>query len=281
MRRTLFLLALLPAFMQVGCHHVDGDALAKVGSESIRIEAFQTYLSSVSGQNWEVVDSRVASRLLDQYLEEETVFFLSPTEEGTRIPQDPAQRWHLLREIVQSRCGPAPTPSPEEIDSALKAKGIEKEPEQVLLRQLLLPDETSAIEARKRLDAGEKFEALSSEISIAPNASRGGILGWVEKGTQPEVVEAVIFSLKKGEISRPVKGPGGYHLFQLLDYREAGIKSTEELRTEIAEALKSSSSRRHFRQCIDRIVTKAGVTVFPRRLWFEYSGKFREDFHED
>ncbi len=276
----MLLLALIPILLPVACRHVDGDVLARIGSEDIRIKPFQAYLSTVSGQAWEIVDSRVASRMLDQYLEEEAVF-LSHRRDRKDNPEDPGKRWHLLREIVEKTCGSAPTPSEKDIEAALRNRDAEQEPESVLIRQLLLPDESSAVAARKRLDAGEDFEALSTELSIAPNASRGGTLGWVARGTQPEEIEEVIFSLEKGEVSRPVKGPGGYHLFQLLDYREAGTKSQESLRSEISESMKTEAERRHLRDCIDTMVKKTGVTVYPRHLWFEYSGKFKEDFDEN
>jgi len=280
MRRTLLFLALLSLLVPTGCRRVDGDIVASVGSIDVPIDAFQNYLTELSGQPWEVMDSRVASTLLDQYLEEESLFFAAG-HDAQQIPRDPAERSARLRQLILKTCGPAPTPSPERVEAVLRKKAAAGEPERVLIRQLLLPDEASALKAQEQLAEGEDFEKLSAEISIAPNARRGGALGWVPRGSQPEEIEDVIFSLKAGEISSPVRGPGGYHLFQLLDRREAGPAGTEELRPEVIRELTTASERSHIQSCIDTAAERAGIMVYPKHLWFEYSGKFKEDFDEN
>jgi len=280
MRRILLFLTLLSLLAPSGCRRIGDDVVATVGTIEVPISAFQNYLTELSGQQWEVVDSRVASTLLDQYLEEESLFFAAG-HDAPQIPRNPAERSARLRQLILKTCGPAPTPSPDSIEAALRKKIAVGEPERVLIRQLLLPDEASALKARKQLAEGADFEKLSAEISIAPNAGRGGALGWVPRGSQPEEIEDVIFSLKAGEISSPVRGPGGYHLFQLLDRREAGPARTEELRPGVIRELTTASERSHIRSCIDTAAKRAGIVVYPKHLWFEYSGKFKEDFDEN
>lgn len=280
MRRRLSLSVLFISLILAACHGVDENVLARVGTREVWREEFQNYLSSVSGETWEVVDSKVASSLLDQFIEEESVF-LWANKTQDKAPTSPEERWTKLRQIVISACGQAPTPSPELIEATLAKKLQQEEPEQVLIRQLLLPDEPTALQARAKLKAGTGFKELSQELSIAPNAARGGALGWVSRGTQPEEIESVIFSLKSKEVSQPVKGPGGYHLFQLLDHRDAGSPSREQIEPEVLRLLSSQAERAHFRSCVKQAQNKIRIVVFPRHLWFEYRGSFKEDFDEE
>lgn len=80
-------------------------------------------------------------------------------------------------------------------------------------------------EAQRRADSvyavlqkGGDFAKLAQEYSQDPgSAKRGGELGWLQKGALVKEFEDVAFSLKKGEISKPVKTPFGYHIIKVLD----------------------------------------------------------------
>jgi len=257
------------------CGGPDEDVIARVGHRDCRIEDFQAYLEAVTGRSWEIADSRVASHILDQYLEESA--FLRSRDNG-EIPTSPTERWELMRQLLDEICGPAPSPSADEIKTGIDEELKKERPEKVLIRQLLLKDRKTAEICLERIDAGEDFEEISRLLSQAPNAEDGGLLGWIPRGSQPEEIENVIFSLKKDEISRPVKGPGGYHLFQLLDRADAGSASPEEAERSVRRRLETDARRKHLENCITRAVRKAGIIIFPRHLWFEYSGKYKEDF---
>jgi peptidyl-prolyl cis-trans isomerase SurA len=78
---------------------------------------------------------------------------------------------------------------------------------------------------RNRVLTGEsKFETLARLYSDDPgSASRGGRLGFVERGTLFPEFEAVAFNLKSGEISQVVKSKAGYHIIQLHERRGESI----------------------------------------------------------
>ena len=43
----------------------------------------------------------------------------------------------------------------------------------------------------------------------------GGDLGWLDQGDLPEELENVLLALEPGQISQPVRGPSGVHIFLL------------------------------------------------------------------
>ena len=77
---------------------------------------------------------------------------------------------------------------------------------------------------RERVLRGERFGALARLYSDGPgSASKGGDLGFVERGTLYPEFEAAAFNLKTGEISQVVKTQAGYHIIQLIERRGESI----------------------------------------------------------
>ncbi len=70
---------------------------------------------------------------------------------------------------------------------------------------------------KKRILAGEDFGILAGEYSEDfSNASKGGELGWFNRGELAPEFEATALTMEINEISDPVETEFGYHLIQLL-----------------------------------------------------------------
>jgi len=72
---------------------------------------------------------------------------------------------------------------------------------------------------KKRIDAGESFEALARQYSQGPSAPQGGNLGYQQRGNLVPPYEAAALQLEPGEISGPVESEFGFHLIQLISRR--------------------------------------------------------------
>jgi len=73
-------------------------------------------------------------------------------------------------------------------------------------------------EWRQRVLAGASFARIAELNSSSPDGAQGGHLGWVLPGAMPPRF-ATIFSLNVGEVSKPIRSPGGPHLFLVNDER--------------------------------------------------------------
>ena len=62
---------------------------------------------------------------------------------------------------------------------------------------------------------GKSFEDVAGNISICPSAKKGGNLGWFGKNQMVKEFENAAFSLKPGEISKPVKSQFGWHIIKV------------------------------------------------------------------
>jgi peptidyl-prolyl cis-trans isomerase SurA len=100
------------------------------------------------------------------------------------------------------------------------------------------PTQTEADDRKKLLDLKAKiegkqatFEDLARQNSQDTYAAKGGDMGWVEPGDVPAELEAVIKSLKPGEISEPVKTPFGVHIVQVVERKSQDTSQEKERAT--------------------------------------------------
>ncbi len=92
---------------------------------------------------------------------------------------------------------------------------------------------------REKAQAGESFAALARKYSEdSSNASRGGDLGFFERGQMVKNFDRTAFSLKPGEISPVVKTQFGYHIIRVEARQEAKEKTLDSVRDEILTKLK-------------------------------------------
>lgn len=145
--------------------------------------------------------------------------------------------------------------------------------EQVRARHILVklaedaPDqEVRQAEARiKKLQArvqmGEKFEDLARKESQGPNAEEGGDLGWLGRGQTVKPFEDALFTLKKGEVSAPVRTRFGFHLIRVEDRKDAGLMTFEEVRPVIRDMLASEKAADQINKLLDKAVDLLSAQV--------------------
>ena len=112
-----------------------------------------------------------------------------------------------------------------------------EKPEQVRVRQIVVATEAEAQKAMETLHAGADFAAVAKQRSTAPEAAKGGDLGYFARGDMPAEFN-VVFGLPRGGTSGIVKSPYGYHLFKLEDKRKAGRAGLDEAYKNIEEKLR-------------------------------------------
>ncbi len=251
------------------------DVVAKVGDRTVETTAIQGYLEAVTGLRWQAVQEKVASHLLDQYLDQE-VLVLAAGRHPSDALLDPARRAAVVRGLLDGLCGPTPPPSESAVDEEIARRSAEPRPARVHVRQMLLDSEEEADAARQRVLAGESFVEVSRQVSRAPNADSGGELGFVEAGTLPPELDEVIFNLAPGAVSKPLSSPAGYHVFQVLEKVPAGPPDRAELEPVVRRELEDGIARAHVRGCVERLAGEIGAVVYPKHLWFHYEGRYEQ-----
>ncbi|MGB3424143.1 MAG: SurA N-terminal domain-containing protein [Castellaniella sp.] len=94
------------------------------------------------------------------------------------------------------------------------------------------------IVTRARAEPTEFAELARKESQDAGTARDGGRLGWIQRGTLPLPMEQAVFALKQGEISDPVKGPDGYHIFMADQVQPEQGESFEQARAKVEDEVR-------------------------------------------
>jgi len=139
---------------------------------------------------------------------------------------------------------------------------------QVHLHGIALSTVTQAAQVKTRLNSGEDFAKVASEVSLDTSAQQnGGDLGWYPEGLT--AFDSVIFNLAIGQISDVLQSPDGkYMIFMVSEIDpERAIDQTTK------QELSSSTFYYWLNQEIqDR--TTAGTLKYPMsedtRAWVEY-----------
>lgn len=91
-----------------------------------------------------------------------------------------------------------------------------------------------------RINKGEDFATLALEFSDDPSVKNNqGKLGLFAKGKMVKPFEDAAYSLKIGELSKPVKTDFGYHLLRKYEHQDAGYKSYAEVKDELIAKVRS------------------------------------------
>jgi parvulin-like peptidyl-prolyl isomerase len=112
--------------------------------------------------------------------------------------------------------------------TAVITKDTPRTEEQVWARHILLETEVEAQAVYEELKNGGDFAKIAKERSKdTGSGANGGDLGWFAKGAMVPEFEKVAFSLKVGEISKPVKSQFGYHIIQVLGHQDMPLNSSQ------------------------------------------------------
>jgi hypothetical protein len=252
----VLVLVLLPLF---ACQRGAG-RLAMVGSHTVTLDAFSSFVLSQTGRGLQEVSPELAGALFERYLEEEVILAAAATPGASDLT--PTARTARARELLVSLCPPPPRPSEAQVDAYLAQH---PEPggdgERLRLRQLILPDQATAQVARDRIRAGEDFLAVSRALSRAPNAATGGLLGWVERGQLPPEFQAAVFGLAAGELSDPVPSNAGWHVFQVMERHAPGTGPDASARDRVRRQLTAEAAETARRACLRNLARRVGVRV--------------------
>jgi parvulin-like peptidyl-prolyl isomerase len=104
------------------------------------------------------------------------------------------------------------------------------EAEQTNISHIQVDTQEEAQAVSERLDAGEDFALVATEVSTDTiTAADGGELGWFTEGDLASrfgmVFEEAAFSLNPGEYSQPISSPSGWHIVKV---NERGMRELNE-----------------------------------------------------
>jgi hypothetical protein len=298
-RRSRNLAASLALVLAVaGCHAKPAlapDVILRVGDRTLTLTDFKRYIDRNTGTDLGQIKPEAASALLDQYVDEVLLAEYAsshavdvPAERvASAVRNDPGSTVNEKRDEMRRQLLIASLAAdvPPATDDAVKSyydqhPGDFKTGEEVHVRQILVRDETLASSIVEKLHAGVPFEELSGQYSLAPNAKRGGDIGFVSRGELPLLFEAQIFAVKPGATTGVIHTDSGLHIFKVDERRGPGIVDLQTAGPVIRERLKDETVRERIAQLVAQTRSDMPVTVLTHRLPFAYSGSLPKSANE-
>ncbi|NBJ69138.1 MULTISPECIES: peptidylprolyl isomerase [Clostridia] len=135
---------------------------------------------------------------------------------------------------------------------------------EVKAQHILVEDEKTAKEVKKKLDDGKDFSDLAKEYSTDGSAEKGGDLGYFSAGQMVPEFEDAAYSMKKNEISDPVKTQHGFHIIKVNDKREKKEKlgKFEDVKEDLRrELLTKKMDPAKMQEKINKLIQDANVDV--------------------
>lgn len=113
-----------------------------------------------------------------------------------------------------------------EADKPANDAGVEYELSHILVR---IPEQASperveqskqrAEKARAEVASGADFARVAASYSDAPDALRGGAMGWRSADRLPEIFAAALRTMQPGTASEVLRSPAGFHVLKLTGRR--------------------------------------------------------------
>ena len=108
------------------------------------------------------------------------------------------------------------------------------EPAQKYLHQIIVDSKSDVESISKKVN----FNNFTSIAKTMANLTEDDIdLGWNTKNDLPDEIIDATFSLKKGEISKPIESSFGWHILKIIDSKERKEVSFEEVKTQFENEL--------------------------------------------
>lgn len=260
----------------------DDTVLAKVGGITITMSDFNRMISYYDDEKKKALEAnpmykaiilqRIVQGMILSKVAYEKGFDQKPDikEQIELLTRDFLSTQYLTKEVVDKIQA-----SEEDMKLYYKVHGSEfKSPEMLRARHILAKAEKSATEEikkkaqekianiLKRIKSGEDFAKLATELSEDPGTkAKGGDLGFFPRGKMVPEFEAIVFSMKQGEVSGVIGTEFGYHIVKLEEKKEPAIEPYENVRDKIREKVLNEFKRVRVDEFMEKAMKDASVEL--------------------
>lgn len=216
-----------------------GELKNTYGSQVLN-DMVQSALINEQAEEMDITEERLDEELADfkeqvGVQEDEELLTLMESQLGVQIESiDDFKEDYLKPQVVVYDLAEADVDVSEE-DKEAYFEENQEDLESANARHILVEDEETAEEAVTRLDDGESFEDVATDMSTDPgSAEQGGDLGFFNRGQMVPEFDEAVFSMEEGEVSEPIESEFGFHIIELIEVRD----TYEELEGDVEEALR-------------------------------------------
>ena len=148
--------------------------------------------------------------------------------------------------------------SPEQVRASHILVRVEKDAKP----EVVTEKEKAAQTIADRVKKGEDFAKLAKELSEDPSAKQnsGDLDFFTKEQMVPEFSKAA-FSMKKDEISNPVRSDFGFHVIKVTDHKDAETVTLEKAKPQLIAFLSRQKKQAEIQKVVADIRAKADVKI--------------------
>ncbi len=141
------------------------------------------------------------------------------------------------------------------------------------LRHIMLADLNAAEKVRREIVSGRlTWAAAVKRYSLAQSVEHpDGDMGWVTRERMEPVIGNVVFALKPGETSKPVRDTQGWHIVQSLERRPRNPPAYEAMRRKLRGEIQADRTTVYVERILAHLRVQEGVKYDTANV--EYASK--------
>jgi peptidyl-prolyl cis-trans isomerase D len=229
-----------------------------------RIETVLTEQRTVRLQSFPASDYEKGVEITDKDIQD----WYEKNKQSLELPDQVTAQYLLLNEAAAM--SNLPKPSDDDLHAYYEQnKSRYVRPARVNVSHIQINVAADATGAARK-EAHEKAVALAEQLKADPSsfaavakaqsqdagtAADGGKLGWITKGSWPANLEDAVFSLKQGDISGVIDGPGGYHIFHVNEAQPEHGESFDEARPKIETEVRRQMGASRFAEMATQLTS--------------------------
>ncbi|HTR45414.1 MAG TPA: peptidylprolyl isomerase [Thermodesulfovibrionales bacterium] len=243
--------------------------VAKVGSTTLTEEDIKRDLKGLPPQIQAMFEGQAGMEKFVGELVKKEILFLEARKKGLednaeyKKKVEDFKKLTLISMLLEKEIEEKTKVSEKDVKEYYDAhKGEFAANSQIRASHILVKTEDEAKKIADQLKKGADFATLAKEKSIdTGSAKNGGDLGFFSRGQMVPEFEKVAVTLKKGEVSAPVKTQYGYHLIKVTDRKEGTPLEFDKVKDLLTQKLTAEKQKAVFDSYIEGLKSSYKVDI--------------------
>ena len=226
-------------------NHFGGEVVATIGNQDITLQEVRSFAATIPQLSElpfemlypQLLDTMINAKVLLSAAEKAGIESDENIQRNIQLAKDQILSQGYLMKRLESMI------TPEKLQALYDEEIKSYTPqEEIRARHILVGTKQEAQDILVQLKAGADFATLANTKSL-DTENKDGELGYFTKSRMiPEVGDAVV-SLKKGQLSEPIKTPFGYHVVLVEDKRLAAPPAMEDVKEQLKQTFMDQNAK--------------------------------------
>ncbi len=135
-------------------------------------------------------------------------------------------------------------------------------PDEIEIAQILTNNRYAAKDIRRMLREGASFAPVARQFSTDQRTrGKGGAVGLYQKGSAPPEVEEVIYKLRRGRISEPIRTESGFYIVKVTSRKPGDREAVLDARERLTQEFRAEKRQELIRSYLANLKAAASIRI--------------------